>query len=147
MSLESKRWTFSRLILAVVVGFTVFSYVSYIAYEFSRSVTTSGQAFYHEKIQPVRKSDTRSPYRNLNHEPDRNSGPQNSDQSKIQTSQSNPGNNLTNKFVKPCSRNSGPCKDIPDYFKGLIHNYKNNFLIISIKLYSNQIKKITYGAL
>ena len=114
MLLDSKRSSIPRLIFVVIAGFTVFSYVSYIAYEFSRSVMNS----YSKDSLVVM---TRSAYQNLDHEHNKNPG----GHSKTQTSQSNHGNN-TQISVKPCSRNSGPCKDIPDYFKGMFHNIKKN---------------------
>ena len=127
MLLDSKRSSIPRLIFVVIAGFTVFSYVSYIAYEFSRSVLNS----YSKDSLVVM---TRSAYQNLNPELNKNHG----GHSKTQASQSNHGNN-TQISVKPCSRNSGPCKDIPDYFKGMIH--KNIFCEFSKSFIRIKLRK------
>jgi len=100
MSLQSKvskRWSISRLIIVFIVGFTVFSYVSYMAYEFSRSVIST-----YSKSSLIDETDR--PDQNPEHSP--------------VGAQTSPKHSP----VQPCSRNSGPCKDIPDYFKGMIHN-------------------------
>jgi len=105
MSLESKlskRWSFSRILLAVIVGLTVFSYVAYITYEYSISVMSN-----YSKSSMVAEM-----YRGRNFEYAVRT------EDKFRTGLSHHA-----QAVKPCSRHSGPCKDIPDYFKGTIHIY------------------------
>lgn len=94
MSLESKRWSFSRILLVAIVGLTMFSYVAYIAYECS--------------ITAMSNYSKSSMGAEINH-------PRNLED-EIRT-----GLSHHTSAVKPCSRNSGPCKDIPDYLKGTIH--------------------------
>ena len=105
MSLQSnvsKRWSISRLIIGFIVGFTVFSYVSYIAYEFSKSVMST-----YSKSSLTDATDRSGNF-----------------QVQFVTTGS-PNPNPDERPVQPCSRNSGPCKDIPDYFKGMIHCFQN----------------------
>ena len=92
----SKRWSFSRTLLTVIVGLTVFSYVAYFAYEYSITVMSN-----YSKSSMVAEM-----YRGKNFE------------YAVRTE-----HKFHAQAVKPCSRHSGPCKDIPDYFKGTIHIY------------------------
>ena len=107
MSLQSKvsiPWSISRLLLGFIIGFTVFSYVSYIAYEFSKSVMSS-----YSKSSLTDATDRSGNF-----------------QEKVQfITTGSPNPNLDERPVQPCSRNSGPCKDIPNYFKGMIHCFQN----------------------
>ena len=92
-----KRWKTPRIIMNLIVGCTVFSYVSYIVYELSRSIINN-----YSKSSLIDEND--------------------------------PSWMFAEK-LNPCSSDYFPCKDIPNYFKGMILHLNLRGVSFSIRIW------------